>query len=183
MNIWTIPNMLTILRLLSVPLFAYLVLTEEIAWAFIVLFVASFSDWLDGYLARRLNQYSLIGEKLDPIVDRLYIITLVIVGFLINALLPVFVVIIILRETYMAVLMILVKRQGYLGLPVNMIGKMASFCLMGGLPLSLISTAYDLSNLVVLTTAYAFVIWGLLLYVWAAFYYTKQYLTIRKQNV
>ena len=178
----TIPNLITVLRLFSVPVFAYLVLSGEIAWAFIVLFIASFSDWLDGYLARKLNQYSLFGEKLDPIVDRLYIITLVIVGYMINALLPLFVVIIILRETYMAILMILVKRQGYLGLPVNMIGKMASFCLMGGLPLSLIATAYDLPNQVVLTTAYAFVIWGLMLYIWAAYYYTKQYLAIRKQN-
>jgi len=179
MNIWTIPNMLTLLRLFSIPLFAYLVLNREIAWAFLVLFIASFSDWLDGYLARKLNQYSLLGEKLDPIVDRLYIITLVFVGLIIDALLPIFVIVIISREIYMASLMLLVKRKGYLGLPVNYIGKMASFCLMGGLPLSLIATEYDLNNQLLLTTAYAFVLWGLGLYLWASYYYTKQYLTLR----
>jgi len=72
-----------------------------------------------------------------------------------------------------------VKRKGYLGLPVNYIGKMASFCLMGGLPLSLIATEYDLNNQLLLTTAYAFVLWGLGLYLWASYYYTKQYLTLR----
>jgi cardiolipin synthase (CMP-forming) len=178
----TLPNLITLLRLFTVPLFAYLVLDGKIAWAFLVLFVASFSDWLDGYLARRLNQYSLFGEKLDPIVDRLYIITLVIVGLIIEALIPIFVILIISREVYMAVLMLLVKRKGYLGLPVNYIGKMASFCLMGGLPLSLIATEYDLANQLMLTTAYAFVLWGLLLYLWASYYYTKQYLTIRIAN-
>lgn len=182
MNIWTIPNLLTVLRLLSVPVFAYLVLNDEIAWAFLVLFIASFSDWLDGYLARILNQYSLLGEKLDPIVDRLYIITLVIVGVLIQAIPLIFAILIFGREIFMILLMLRVKRLGYLGLPVNLIGKMASFCLMGGLPLSLIATKYDLENDLLATTAYAFTIWGIALYLWASYLYLKQFRSLKNNE-
>jgi cardiolipin synthase len=182
MKVWTIPNFFTFLRLLSVPLFAYLVLNDEIAWAFVVLFIASFSDWLDGFLARKLNQYSLLGEKLDPIVDRLYVITLVVVGAIISAIPIFFVVIIFGRELYMAFLMLRVKKIGYLGLPVNLIGKMASFCLMGGLPLSLIATKYDLNNNLLATTAFAFTLWGIALYVWSAYLYTEQYRELIKSN-
>jgi cardiolipin synthase (CMP-forming) len=182
MNIWTIPNLLTVLRLFTIPLFAYLVLNREIGWAFLVLFIASFSDWLDGLLARKLNQYSVLGEKLDPIVDRLYIITLVIVGLIIEAIAPIFVLLILLRESYLALLMIRVKKLGYLGLPVHVVGKMGAFCLMGGLPLSLIATEYDLSNQIVASTATAFVVWGVGLYLWSAVLYTKQYSSLRKHD-
>ena len=179
MNIWTVPNFFTFTRLLTIPLFAYLVLNAEIAWAFLILFIASFSDWLDGYLARKLNQYSLLGEKLDPIVDRLYIITLVVVGLLIEALSLIFVVLILLREIYLALLMIKVNQIGFFGLPVNLVGKMGAFCLMGGLPLALIATEYDWENDVVASTAIAFIIWGVGLYLWSAGLYTKQYLDLR----
>lgn len=175
MNIWTVPNLITVLRLFSIPIFVFLVLNEEIGFAFLVLFIASFSDWLDGLLARKLNQYSVFGEKLDPIVDRLYVMTLVIVGLIIEAILPFFGLLILLREVYLALLMLRVKKLGFLGLPVNLIGKMGAFCLMGGLPLSLIATEYDLSSQILTSTATAFVIWGVGLYLWSAVLYTKQY--------
>lgn len=179
MNFWTIPNLLTLLRFFTIPLFAYLVLTKQIGLAFFVLFVASFSDWLDGYLARKLNQYSLFGEKFDPIVDRLYIITLVALGVIIEAILPFIVLLIIIREIYLALLMLRVKKLGLLGLPVHNAGKMGAFCLMGGLPLSLIATEYDLANRLLETTAYAFIFWGVGLYLWSAYLYTKHYYLLR----
>ena len=179
MNFFTIPNLLTLLRFFTIPFFAYLVLNREIGFAFFVLFVASFSDWLDGFLARKLNQYSKFGEKFDPVVDRLYIITLVILGVTIEALQLWIVVLILVRELYLAILMLRVKKLGYLGLPVHNAGKMGSFCLMGGLPLSLIAIEYDLANRILETTAYAFIFWGLGLYLWSAFLYTKQFNALR----
>lgn len=179
----TIPNLITVIRLFTVPIFAYFVLNNQIAIAFFVLFVASFSDWLDGFIARKFNQYSVFGEKLDPIVDRLYIVTLIVVGLIIDALLLWIVILLIARELYLALLMLRLKRKGYLGLPVHQVGKMGAFCLMGGLPLALISTGFDLPNRIVETTAYAFIFWGLGLYLWSAYLYTQQYRSIGSSHV
>src|SRR3954453_5586058 len=71
--VWTLPNAVSMLRLLGVPLFLWLVLGPEAdVLALLVLMLSGFTDWLDGYLARRLNQTSKLGEILDPVADRLY---------------------------------------------------------------------------------------------------------------
>ena len=76
---WTLPNLLSGLRLLGVPLFLWLVLVPEAdGWALAVIFVSGVSDYADGYLARKLNQTSKVGEILDPVADRLYILSTVI---------------------------------------------------------------------------------------------------------
>ena len=73
-RVWTIPNALSVLRLLGVPLFLWLLLGPHAdGWAIAVLALSGISDWADGKLARLLNQYSRLGELLDPAVDRLYI--------------------------------------------------------------------------------------------------------------
>src|SRR4051812_49646805 len=74
-GIWTIPNALSMLRLLGVPLFLWLALGPHAdGWAVAVLMVAGATDYLDGKIARRYNQYSRIGSVLDPAADRLYIL-------------------------------------------------------------------------------------------------------------
>ena len=74
----TVPNLLSVLRLLGVPLFLWLLLRGVArapdGWAIIVLALGGISDWADGKLARLLGQYSRLGELLDPAVDRLYIL-------------------------------------------------------------------------------------------------------------
>ena len=73
-RVLTVPNVLSMLRLLGVPVFLWLILGPQAdVAAFILLVVAGLSDWVDGYLARRLNQRSRIGVLLDPLADRLYI--------------------------------------------------------------------------------------------------------------
>ena len=65
--IWTVPNALSVLRLLLVPVFIWLLLVEDSAgWAIIVLVVSGLTDWLDGKLARWLGQSSKLGALLDP---------------------------------------------------------------------------------------------------------------------
>ena len=71
---WTIPNAVSLLRLLGIPAFFYLLLhAENYFGALCVLVIAGATDWVDGYLARKLNQVSRLGVLLDPLVDRLYI--------------------------------------------------------------------------------------------------------------
>ena len=74
-RVLTIPNLLSLLRLAGVPLFLWLLLGPQAdGWAVVVLAVSGFTDYLDGKLARWLNQYSRLGALLDPAVDRLYIV-------------------------------------------------------------------------------------------------------------
>src|SRR5438128_5207185 len=74
-RVLTIPNLLSVLRLLGVPLFLWLLLGPHAdGWAIVVLAASGFSDWLDGKLARLLNQTSRLGVLLDPAADRLYIL-------------------------------------------------------------------------------------------------------------
>ena len=77
-RVLTIPNALSVLRLLGVPLFLWLILgPEHDGWAIVVLMVAGFTDWADGQIARRMNQTSELGQLLDPVADRLYILATV----------------------------------------------------------------------------------------------------------
>src|SRR5215203_7321887 len=67
-RVWTVPNALSVLRLLGLPLFLWLVLGPEAdGWALVVLMLSGITDYLDGYLARRLNQASRLGQILDPV--------------------------------------------------------------------------------------------------------------------
>jgi cardiolipin synthase len=73
-RVWTVPNVISMLRLALVPVFAWLILTEQDVAAVVVLIVAGASDWFDGVIARRFDQMSRLGQLLDPAADRLYIL-------------------------------------------------------------------------------------------------------------
>ena len=72
-RVLTVPNLLSLLRLAGVPLFLWLLLGPKAdGWAIVVLTASGVTDWLDGKLARWLNQMSRLGPLLDPAADRLY---------------------------------------------------------------------------------------------------------------
>lgn len=79
---WTIPNLLSLLRIIMVPIFAVLFYNGEFLWAVFVLFLSGLSDTLDGKIARRFNQVSALGKILDPIADKITQITIAIMLFL-----------------------------------------------------------------------------------------------------
>ena len=87
-TLWTIPNLFTLLRLLCLPLFVWLLFglpsRQAAAW---LLGVLGATDWVDGYLARRLGQTSEFGKKFDPTVDRLMFVV-AIVAIIINDAMP-----------------------------------------------------------------------------------------------
>ena len=135
-RIWTIPNLLSFLRLLGVPLFLWLLLTHppHDGWALVVLAVSAVTDWADGKLARLLGQYSKLGELLDPAADRLYIFA-TLVAFVIRGFIPWWVAALIIgRDLVLAVGLRIVRRHGYQALPVHYLGKAATFCLLYAFP-------------------------------------------------
>lgn len=95
---FTLPNIITIARVLLIPVVAFLLLDHDYKLAFTVFIVAAVGDWVDGFLARRLNQMSQLGAVLDPVADKM---TMMIVAILMAAqgMLPIWLaVVIVLRD-------------------------------------------------------------------------------------
>jgi cardiolipin synthase len=137
--IFTVPNVLTVVRFLGVPLFIWLVLSEhEYGYGALVLAVMASTDWVDGYIARRFNQMTNLGRVMDPIADRLSLIavavTLVIAGVVqwwyLAALLVPDAVLLALSVFYF---------HGHPDLPVSRIGKIRTGLLLVGTPLLVLS--------------------------------------------
>lgn len=177
--IWTLPNAVSFLRLLGVPLFLWLVLGPEAdVWALVVLMLSGFTDWLDGYLARRLNQVSKVGEILDPVADRLYILA-VVVGLAFRDIIPWWVAIILpARDAFLWCLVPFLRTRGYSALPVHFLGKAATFNLLYAFPLLFIGDANGSDPNTIETLGkvfgWAFAIWGIGLYWWAGLLYAWQ---------
>jgi cardiolipin synthase len=174
-RIVTIPNALSFLRLLLIPLFLWLVLGPELdEWALVVLMVSGITDYLDGYFARKLNQTSKIGAILDPVADRLYILA-VVIGLSIRDIVPWWLAIILpLRDVFLFCLVPFLRTRGYSSLPVHFLGKTATASLLYAFPLLLLGdaegTVADLANVF----GWAFTIWGVGLYWWAGILYAFQ---------
>ncbi len=78
----TIPNLMSVIRILLIPVFAVLYYKGYIWWSVLVLAISGVSDFLDGKIARKFNQVSALGKMLDPVADKLTIFALAIVLFL-----------------------------------------------------------------------------------------------------
>ncbi len=171
----TIPNILSFLRLLGVPLFFWLIVgPEEDGWALVVLVISSITDWLDGKIARATGQITRLGQLLDPIADRLYIIA-ALIAFGIRGIVPWWLLgLLIARDLVMGVVMLVLKRHGILGLPVHFLGKAATFCLLYAFPLLLLGQIDVCLADAAEVLGWAFLIWGTGLYWYAAGLYIEQ---------
>ena len=174
-GIWTIPNGLSVLRLLGVPLFLWLLLGPHAdGWALAVLMVSGFTDWADGVLARKLNQLSDFGAMLDPLADRLYILA-TLVGLVLRHVIPLWLAIVIVgRDVILAGSLLVLRRYGYAPPAVHYLGKAATFCLLYAFPLLLIGAHHGTLADVARPIAWAFTIWGASLYMWAGVVYLNQ---------
>ncbi|MFW3171651.1 CDP-alcohol phosphatidyltransferase family protein [Geodermatophilus sp. CPCC 206100] len=176
-RIWTVPNALSVLRLLGVPLFLWLLLGPQAdGWAVVVLMVAGLSDWADGKLARVLGQSSRLGALLDPAADRLYIVA-TLIAFVLRDVVPFWVVAVLVgRELVLGAMLLVLARYGYPPLQVHYLGKAATFNLLYAFPLLLLADGEGPVVAVVQPVAYAFTIWGGSLYVLAGVLYVVQVL-------
>jgi cardiolipin synthase len=174
-RVFTVPNLLSFLRLLGVPLFLWLVLVREAdGWAFLVLAVSAFTDYLDGKLARRWHQISRLGQILDPLADRLYIFSTV-VALTLREIVPLwFAVLLVGRDVFLAFLVPALRRRGLTVLPVHFLGKAATFCLLYALPLLLLGDGDGTLALLARVFGWAFAVWGVGLYWWAGLIYAEQ---------
>lgn len=172
----TVPNILSFARLLGVPIFLWLILVPQAdGWAIVVLALAGISDYLDGKIARKWNQISRVGQILDPLADRLYILA-TLVGLLLRGIIPWWLVAVLVgRDVIMGIVLAIVKkRTGLTGLPVHFIGKAATFCLLYAFPLILLGAGSGTLADVCRVLGWAFALWGTGLYLWAGVLYLEQ---------
>lgn len=173
--VWTVPNILSFLRLAGVPVFIWLVLGPHAdGWAVIALMLAGLTDFFDGAIARRFRQFSRLGELLDPLADRLYILA-TIVTFTIRGIIPLGLAIAIPgRDLLLVGLLPVLRRHSYGPPPVHFFGKAATLCLLYAFPLLLLSIGAGTFPHVVRPIAWAFTAWGTGLYWFAGALYALQ---------
>lgn len=181
-RVLTLPNMLSIARLLGVPLFLWLVLGPEAdGWALVVLALAGLTDYLDGWLARTLNQTSTLGQILDPVADRLYILA-VVVGLALRDIIPWWLAVLLpLRDVLLFGLVPFLRTRGYSALPVHFLGKAATACLLYAFPLLLLGDGEGTLATLANVFGWAFAIWGTALYFWSGVLYVHQVRTLLRQ--
>jgi cardiolipin synthase len=176
-RIWTVPNVLSALRLAGIPLFLYLVLGPHAdGWAIVVLMAAGATDYLDGKIARRYGQFSRLGQLLDPAADRLYILATLLALVARDGLPLWWALALIGRDVILAGFLPVLRRHGYGPLPVHFLGKAATFCLLFAFPMLLASLpgTHDLLATVCRPLGWAFAAWGSTLYWWAGVLYVVQ---------
>lgn len=173
-TILTVPNLISALRLLMVPAFAVLALDGHDLQALAVLAVAGASDWLDGRLARALNQQSRLGELLDPAADRLFIlVTLVVLA--VRDVVPWWLVVVIVgRDVLLGVVLVVLLAAKIGPLPVHVVGKGGTFALLYAFPLLLLSQWSGILGSAADVVGWAFAIWGITLYWLAGAVYLRE---------
>jgi cardiolipin synthase len=159
---------ISFVRLLGVPLFLYLLLgpQQDVA-AVVVLAVGGTTDWVDGYVARRLGQVSRLGELLDPFADRLYILA-TLIGFTVREVVPWWLTAaLLLRELVLGVALLVLRRHSYGPPPVHYVGKTGTFLLLAAFPVLLLAHAVPAAADVAGPIGWGLAWWALGLY-WAA---------------
>jgi cardiolipin synthase (CMP-forming) len=178
-RILTIPNAISVARLAGVPVFLWLVLSlphtaAKDWWAVGLLIASGASDWLDGKIARALNQQSRLGQVLDPAADRLYILA-TLVALAVRAIIPWWLVgLLLAREVLMAAVLGLLRRRGWAALQVSFVGKTATLCLLYAFPLLFLGSHVAGYAETARVAGWGFAIWGTALYWCAALLYAVQ---------
>lgn len=174
-RVLTVPNLISFLRICSIPYIAWLITKNHMILALVVLAISAFSDCIDGYIARRWNQVSKLGQILDPIADRLLIIFST-VALAIASIIPWWaLVLVVLRDVIMAALVVLLAQHDYGPLPVNFVGKAGTALIMLAIVSLMIVYAVSTEAMFVLyAAAIACGIWGIVLYWYAGLLYYRQ---------
>jgi cardiolipin synthase len=166
-RVLTLPNVLSVLRLVGVPIFLWAILSEHDVLALVTLMLSGVSDYLDGKIARRFGMESRIGQLLDPFADRLYIAT-TLLGLAWRDIIPWWLVLVLVgREVLLAGVLWRIRRYGQTGLPVHFVGKAATFNLLYAFPLLLLGDGASTFATWALAIGWAFAWWGTVLY-WVA---------------
>ncbi len=178
----TVPNLLSILRLVGVPVFLWLILVHQDGWALVVLMASGISDYLDGKIARHYGLVSKVGQYLDPIADRLYIAT-TLLGLGYREIVPWWLVLILVaRDAFTAGMYPVARSYRLPAPPVHFVGKAATFNLLYAFPLLLLGAQDSIFGAVAMPIGWAFAWWGTGLYWLSALLYAVQVADMVRQR-
>ena len=171
----SVPNALTFLRFLGIPLFIYLTLQLQAdGWAIVVLAIGGATDYFDGKIARAWNQTSRLGELADPAIDRLYILAILVV-FLLRDIIPTWMIIIIVgRDIVLGLITIVMNQKGIAPFIVTYLGKAATFNLMYAFPFLLLAQSDGALGTAAFVLGWSFAFWGIALYISTGISYARQ---------
>jgi cardiolipin synthase len=173
-RVWTIPNVLSMLRLVGVPVFLWAILTKHDTLALLILMGSGISDYLDGKIARKFGLISKLGAVLDPVADRLYILS-TLLGLAWREIIPWWLVAVLLaREVFLTILLLIARAKGLRELPVHFVGKAATFNLLYAFPLLLLADGDGTVASIARPIAWGFAWWGIVLYWLAGLMYVVQ---------
>ncbi|CAN5493863.1 CDP-alcohol phosphatidyltransferase family protein [soil metagenome] len=173
-RIVTIPNLLSLFRLLLIPVFLVLLVTGQYIWALVVLVVSSLTDFVDGFVARQFNQVTRVGQLLDPAADRLFIFS-TLIGLAWTGFIPWWLAgVIFAREFLLLIVGVILANFGYGPLPVHHLGKMGTFALLTAMPLLVVGAAFPQIDAVANPLGWAAALWGVFLYWWAGVLYALE---------
>lgn len=180
-RIFTVPNLLSFLRLALVPVFLVLIILGHDGWALVVLIFSSLSDYADGVIARRFNLITRLGQLLDPAADRLFIFA-ALIGLTVREVIPWWLLVLIVgRDVLLLALGVVLANLGYGPLPVHHLGKAATLCLFYALPVLMLGLAFEQLAFVTQPVGWAFALWGAFLYWVAGVLYAQQ--TVRLSRI
>ncbi|MEO7070516.1 MAG: CDP-alcohol phosphatidyltransferase family protein [Nostocoides sp.] len=173
-RILTLPNALSSLRLVGVPVFLWAILAHHDGLALILLIASGITDYLDGKIARSYGLVSRLGQLLDPIADRLYIVS-TLIGLAVRDVIPWWLVIVLFaREAWMGVVQLIARRHGLAALPVHFVGKAATFNLLYAFPFLLLGDGTSTLATIARPIGWGFAWWGTALYWVAGILYAAQ---------
>lgn len=174
-KVWTIPNLISMSRLLLVPVVGILIFREHYVAAVVVLALSGFTDWLDGVIARHFNQMTKLGQALDPMADRLFIF-ITLIGLCAKGFIPWWIlVVIVARDLAVGVTIPLLTKRGVPGYPVHFAGKAGTFALMYAFPLLLLGQLDGVIGTICWVVGWAAALWGVYLYWCSAAIYLDQF--------
>jgi cardiolipin synthase len=181
-RVLTIPNLISVFRIVLVPFYVIFLLKGWFIWALVLLIVASLSDYLDGYLARKLQQFSKVGALIDPVADRLLIIVSGIC-FWFKGIVPLwFFLLVVGREVVLGVTFLVVRGKRHEFPKINFAGKFGSLVLMTSAPAFLLSTLPGLVGTIFYCVAWGLAMWGIYMYWFAAYVYILTAKLLVKQS-
>lgn len=171
-RILTIPNAITLVRALGIPLFLYAYLSaHKPVLSFSILVIGGLTDYFDGKVARALGQESKLGAALDPAIDRAYIAATVL-ALAIESVIPWWLLLILVaRDLWLAIVLYFYRRRTGLLFQVTYLGKAATFNLLYAFPFLLLAGDRGFSRVCGIV-GWAFVIWGVGLYLLTGLQYS-----------
>jgi cardiolipin synthase len=168
-DLFNVPNTISLIRLALIPVFVWMVVDTNYGWAGVLLTVIGGTDWIDGFLARKLNQVTEIGKFLDPLADRIAVAVALIAGLISGVIPPWFAWAVIVREGLISLGALYGWFNGVTKLDVRYLGKAATLALYVSVAAFYIGEGFTANWAT--ATAYIFGVPGVVMYYWVGVQY------------